>query len=261
MQVNLFGNVNGTRYEPPKVNLLDGANKSGGQPVSIKDTSWGKDMPVLKVNISNEGLRALHGDPSMSGAYERLQKTQKELAFWSEHQPIEGLTTRINRMAQEKLAEQTISGQPTIEDKAQNYLDAYAYLYDEISKGYDSGDRIRYIEVNESNLELYPNDKDGFHRLTKEEELGILQDEFNALIERRFGAERQKDSEEVAKALNELQTVKSKMGRTDLKTYEPERIPDRFIERVIKASQMFAADYGNSTGNTIAEIFKNLKFL
>ena len=50
-----------------------------------------------------------------------------------------------------------------ITDKANNYVKAYAELYDEIVKGYENGTR-----------EIYVADENGPRKLTKDEELSNL---------------------------------------------------------------------------------------
>ena len=60
MPVYLYGNANGT-YQPPNIDVFALAKAQNNKPVMFKDTEAGKNMPPVKVNISAEGLRALHG--------------------------------------------------------------------------------------------------------------------------------------------------------------------------------------------------------
>ena len=60
MSINLYGNVNGT-YQSPNIDVFALAKAQNNKPVLFKDTEAGKNMPAVKVNISAEGLRALHG--------------------------------------------------------------------------------------------------------------------------------------------------------------------------------------------------------
>ena len=60
MAINLYGNVSGT-YQKPNIDLFEMARKQNNQPVKFCDTEAGKNLPAIKVNISEEGLRALHG--------------------------------------------------------------------------------------------------------------------------------------------------------------------------------------------------------
>ena len=89
MAINLYGNVSGT-YQKPNIDLFEMARKQNNQPVKFCDTEAGKNLPVIKVNISEEGLRALHGS-KMKGSVD-IQKQMEEMQYISEHQPVESFS-------------------------------------------------------------------------------------------------------------------------------------------------------------------------
>ncbi len=60
MAVHMYGNVNGT-YQKPNLDLFEMAKKQNNQTVRFCDTEAGRNILAIKVNISEEGLRALHG--------------------------------------------------------------------------------------------------------------------------------------------------------------------------------------------------------
>ncbi|MBR3598976.1 MAG: hypothetical protein IKL53_03770, partial [Lachnospiraceae bacterium] len=60
MAVQLFGNINGS-YQPPNIDLFELAGKQNNQPLNYRDMEAVENVPAIKVNISKEGLRALHG--------------------------------------------------------------------------------------------------------------------------------------------------------------------------------------------------------
>ena len=74
------------------------ARKQNNQPVKFCDTEAGKNLPAIKVNISEEGLRALHGS-KMKGSVD-IQKQMEEMQYISEHQPVESFTNRLSRVMQ-----------------------------------------------------------------------------------------------------------------------------------------------------------------
>ena len=76
MAINLYGNVSGT-YQKPNIDLFEMARKQNNQPVKFCDTEAGKNLPAIKVNISEEGLRALHGS-KMKGSVD-IQKQMEEM--------------------------------------------------------------------------------------------------------------------------------------------------------------------------------------
>ena len=55
MAINLYGNVSGT-YQKPNIDLFEMARKQNNQPVKFCDTEAGKNLPAIKVNISEEGF-------------------------------------------------------------------------------------------------------------------------------------------------------------------------------------------------------------
>ena len=81
MAINLYGNVSGT-YQKPNIDLFEMARKQNNQPVKFCDTEAGKNLPAIKVNISEEGLRALHGS-KMKGSVD-IQKQMEEMQYISE---------------------------------------------------------------------------------------------------------------------------------------------------------------------------------
>lgn len=104
MAVHLYGNVNGT-YQKPNIDLFEMAKKQNNQPIRFCDTEAGRNVPAIKVNISEEGLRALHGR-KMNGSVD-IQKQMEEMRYISEHQPVESFTNRLSRVMQDSFVQFT----------------------------------------------------------------------------------------------------------------------------------------------------------
>ena len=83
MAVHLYGNVNGT-YQKPNIDLFEMTGKQNNQPVKFCDTEAGKNVPAIKVNISEEGLRALHGS-KIKGSVDIQKQTALPFAFVYPH--------------------------------------------------------------------------------------------------------------------------------------------------------------------------------
>ena len=231
MAVHLYGNVNGT-YQKPNIDLFEMAKKQNNQPVSFCDTEAGRNVPAIKVNISEEGLRALHGS-KMNGSVD-IQKQMEEMRYISEHQPVESFTNRLSRVMQDSFVQFTEDNSDerlTIQKKADILLEEFRGICDEITSGYKEGDRVRFIADATT--------EDGYRRLSKDDELSILLSEFGEFVEGRFGKEHQEQSIKVAKAVNELQKVKQELGYGDIQHYEPEYIPDNFVEDLLKAASQY----------------------
>ena len=63
-----------------------------------------------------------------------------------------------------------------------------------------------------------------------EDELAILQEEFDEFVESRFGKKYQEWNIKQINAINDIQKTKQRLGIGDGKVYEPEKVPERFAE-------------------------------
>ena len=235
MAVHLYGNVNGT-YQKPNIDLFEMAKKQNNQPVRFCDTEAGRNVPAIKVNISEEGLRALHGS-KMNGSVD-IQKQMEEMRYISEHQPVESFTNRLSRVMQDSFVQFTEDSSDenfTIQKKADILLDEFRGICDDITSGYEEGNRVRFIEDSTT--------EDGYRKLSKDDELSILLSEFSAFVEFRFGKEHQEQSVKVTNAINDFQKIKQELGYGDIKYYEPEYIPDGFVENLLKAANQYVDNH------------------
>lgn len=233
MAVYLYGNINGT-YQPPNIDLFALAKEQNNKPVRFCDTEAGKNMPAVTVNISPEGLRALHGT-KLPGSYD-VNALNEERRYESEHIPVESYYTRISREygeGVEKLRTENPDRKVTITDKENALLNTFKSIADEISAGYADGTRVRFVLDQES--------EDGYRKISKDEELVILQQEFGEFVDARFGKKHQQETELVMKQMESLQKIKQQMGRTDIKEYQPEKIPEDFLERILERARLHIA--------------------
>lgn len=234
MPVNLFENINGT-YQPPQMNLLGSAKVQNSNPVRYNENELGKNNPVVKVNISAEGLRALHGS-KLPGSVD-IKAEQEQIRYISEHQPTESYYNRMSREMSNALEQKRAEndGSLTIEDREDALMSSFQSIADEIVKGYENGARVRFVEA--------PDSEDGYRKLTKEDELEILQKEFDDLSEAKFGKKHQEEAEAIAKSLDALHKIMEENGKaTTAKKYDPIKMPDDFLERLLRKSRMFIAN-------------------
>lgn len=227
--MNIVGNINGG-YKAPQIDLFEIAKKRGveQQPVKTVSSILGKDT-ALKVNISKEGLQALRGSKLHEGS--DLSSRIAQMEYISEHQPIENFSDRLGRELRDSYANVTYEKRPSIEDKGNTLLNSLKKMADEIVAGNADGSRVRFIEDATAS--------DGYRRLSMEDELSILQDEFDEFVEGRFGKKHQEDSAKVVSALNEFQKIKQQNGLGATRVYEPEKISDKFIEDLLKAGRTY----------------------
>lgn len=184
MSLNLYGNINGAHYRAPEINLFEKAKENKMEQIRFSDTI-GVDKPEIKVNISGEGLRALHGS-KLNGSQD-WEKTSKEIEFMTYHQPLENYMNMFPRMLPSNY-EKASNGEYTFvqrneQEKADALVKGFESLYDEIKTGYAEGTRVRFVEDDTSD--------DGFRRISMNEEVGILKDEFEKFLHGRFGEEHQ----------------------------------------------------------------------
>lgn len=188
MHIQIFGNTNG-RYQPIQLNLFEQAEKQEQKLTLVKDAEFGKETPEIKVDISEEGLRALHGS-GLKGQV-NLEEQEKERKFLAEHQLVDSFSNGFRRSLDslyqkyEKETENNI----TVEEKGQAVIDAFTTMADEIVAGYADGNRLRFVEDVTS--------EDGYRKLSIEDELGLLKDEFDDFVNFRFGKERQEQNEKI----------------------------------------------------------------
>ena len=240
MGVNLYGNINGHRYSAPQINLLDTAKTQKKEEASFSESSMGKDMPAVSVNISEEGMKALHGS-KLAGSADPFE-TAAQIAYMSEHQPVESFTTQFSQMMPKNYT-MSESGEAvftphTMEEKETALVEGFKKLYDEVSKEYDEGTRVRYIED--------PTSEDGYRKLTKEEELSILKMEFDDYVDSRFGDERKAQEAAAKEALKEGQDLLRKLGKEPIgpNVDSTEEIPEGFAEKLKASTDNYAEAHG-----------------
>jgi len=242
MAVEMFGNINGMSYQPTNIDLFEMAKEQNHKPVRFQDTPAGKNMPAIKVSISPEGLRASQGNLASGSKFPGskfpgsidIKAEQEKMKYYSEHQPIESFRNRLARTMQEEMTklEQSNPGRGiSLSQKEEILMKGFQGIVDEISAGYDDGSRIRFAQDAGS--------EDGYRRLSKQDELSILQQEFDDFVNARFGEQHQKESEEVAKALSRLQEIKQERGMSDIRYYQPEKIPNGFVEKILQTSRRY----------------------
>lgn len=238
MSINLYGNVNGYTYTPPTINLLDSAKSEKNNQTTVSESIL-KDSPAVKVNISEEGLKALHGSklPGSANPFE----TAAQIRYMTEHQPIESFTSQFAQMMPQNYtmseSGEAIFTPHSMEEKETALIDGFKSMYDRISKEYDEGTRVRYIED--------PSSEDGYRKLTKEEELSILKMEFDDFVEGRFGDERKAQNEAVKTALRSVQELKRSLGKSvNAELSKIEEIPDGFADKLKESTSEYAKNHG-----------------
>ena len=115
MGMNIVGNVNGS-YKASQIDLFEIAKKRGieEQPIKTVSSILGENS-AIKVNISEEGLKALHG--SKLNGNDDLESRIQQMEYMSEHQPVESFTSRLGRTLQESYEGLSYEQRPSVEEK------------------------------------------------------------------------------------------------------------------------------------------------
>lgn len=229
MAVNLVGNVNGRSYDPPEIDLFEMAHKQENKLVKFNETVSGKENRPVKLEISQEGLRALHGS-NLKGTV-NIDEMTSEIRYISEHQPIESFTNRFSRLIPNEYLQIRGSGTSVAVEKGKALMNGFRNICDEIISGHEEGNRIRYMEDDTA--------EDGFVKISKEEELSILFDEFSVFIEDRFGKQHQEEAVKFAEAVNDIQNTKQRLGIGTNEYYEPIKIPEGFMEKLLSDAKQY----------------------
>lgn len=235
MSIALYGNINGQSYRPPTINLLDSSKSQKNEQVTVSNAF--PDTPAATVNISEEGLMALHGS-KLPGSADPFE-TAAQIAYMSEHQPIESYESKFSQMipSSYEMNErgESVYVHHTNEEKVAALSEGFKSLVDEINKGYDEGTRVRYVED--------PTSEDGFRKLTREEELDILQQEFDEFVDSRFGKERAAEDAKIKKSLDALQELKKSLGR-ETNEYKLEALSDEDAEGLKAKMRSYIGENG-----------------
>lgn len=229
MAVNLFGNINGRSYNPPTVDLFEMAHKQNSQFINISENKFGKESMPIKVEISQEGLRALHGS-KLKGSMD-IDEVTNEIKYLFEHQPIESFTNRFSQITPNEYLQLKGSGTSIAEEKRDALMSSFRNICDEIVSGYEKGNRIRYMEDDTA--------EEGFVKISIAEELSILLEEFSLFVENRFGKQHQEDAKKLAEATNDIQKTKQRLGVGTNQFYEPMQIPTGFVEKMIADAKSY----------------------
>ena len=140
-----------TNYMQEKATVKDADRKMMEQPVSISISNEGKEH--YRNNIQQSGQE------SYDAVLQRREKLKNEKISLIDY------GYEISRRAVRSNTSSTDAGESVLStaDKADGYVKAYAELYDEIVQGYEDGTR-----------EIYVAGENGPRKLTKEEELDVL---------------------------------------------------------------------------------------
>lgn len=161
-----------------KTNLFQESSlfPTNAQSKSFSEISTSDKGGYVSLNLSPEGIHALHSHEAMEGqdrvldmdAWEETADIRSKMVM----HPSDGIAGEFHmRFVQENTYGK--AGGSLKEQFTRNILSVYAQMYDEIRQGYRDGTREKWV------LEGDVSTKDGYRRVTEEEELAALDKAFD----------------------------------------------------------------------------------
>lgn len=155
-----------------KWNLLDYAKTIQHQEMQrvSENPEWKDANKTVTVSISNEGLRALHGQKLKGSVDVEEMKRMEEILPKLSYNPADehlwgmrnGITNELNVIKEQK-------GQYTMDEMLSVRMGAYADAYEALEKAYADGTRDVWVSDG-----IDENGKLQFHQVTKEEDFAYL---------------------------------------------------------------------------------------
>jgi len=195
----------------------------------------------VKLSISNEGLEYYRN---------RIQQSKKisDIDYSYEIQ---------KKAAQQNQNVDTGKSASNIIDKANNYVKAYAELYDEIVKGYENGTR-----------EIYVADENGPRKLTRDEELSNLDVAYKKTVDDFVTMETTNQHARgiIGEEMNKISKITSRSALAsdyigEQKTKGKDEIPENLIEKMYGAITSFKEKYTmiHHNQNQLSQLLMSVK--
>lgn len=217
-----------------KWNLLDYKNtKKHEQLQRVTDHSaWNNDNKSVTVSISEEGLRALHGQ-KLRGAVdtEEMKRMEEIIPKLSINPEDEFYWALRNDMSQALEAIKEQKGSYDLDDLLSIRMEAYANQYNSLLQSYENGTRDIYVCDGEDE-----NGKLQYHQVTMEEDIAYLDAAFSRIAESMAFSARSKEI---------LMEINEKFGGQQIDLELPEDYEDKLVDILESAMQKYKAMKNN----------------
>ena len=234
MKINIIGNsflTNNTEKTNVPHTLFENISAKEGQ-ISVK------------VSISEEGKKNYRNSLEQKGVDFDTVIEQRSGLLSGKNMPE---TDYSFEMGNKLAALKEIDVYKSTEDKASDLLKAYASIYDEIVKGYESGTRERYSRDSLS--------ESGYRKLTMSEEINALNAAYkkyadNLEIQAQQAPKIAQAHDEYMKKLSQIGAERAELATKAQKLYskvKDEGVMENISEKVVAASKVFVKQYANST--------------
>lgn len=212
----------------------------------------------VKLSISNEGLEYYRNRIQQSGQEKYDDVVQrKELLASKKISDIDYSYEIQKKAAQQNQNVDTGKSALNITDKANNYVKAYAELYDEIVKGYENGTR-----------EIYVADENGPRKLTRDEELSNLDVAYKKTVDDFVTMETTNQHARgiIGEEMNKISKITSRSALAsdyiwEQKTKGKDEIPENLTEKMYGAITSFKEKYTmiHHNQNQLSQLLMSVK--
>lgn len=212
----------------------------------------------VTLSISDEGREYYrnnfqqNGQETYNDVFERREQLKNEKISLVDY----GYEIQKRAAQQNKNAD---TGRSTLSttDKANNYVTAYAELYDEIVQGYENGTR-----------EIYVADESGTHKLTKDEELDALDAAYKKTVDNFVTMEKtnQHAREIIGEEMEKISKITSRSALTatyleEQKSRGTDEISENLNEKMYNAVTSFKEKYAifNPNVDKLSQLLASVK--
>lgn len=258
MSININNNTNQANTG---INIF-GTNKADTKKTAQKNVSFDSGSQTI-VTISKESRESYRKQVQEIGTqkmtYEDVIKTRSSIKEASKSIQVD----YNYQLAKEAgiLKEQRENGSAySVSNKAEDYVKAYANLYDQIVKGYKDGTIERYVEDK--------NSETGYRKLTMEEELNKLDEAYQKASELAdiFAENAKKAAPAFRDMAEKMSKINSSIANSYKKQAQTDDIPNNIGQKMITVAQKWKDVYNISGSKTssmesIVSIIKNTLYI
>lgn len=224
--------------------LINNAEKTNVSHKAFENIATKEGHIPIKVSISEEGKEKYKNNFGGKDESFDIMVEQRSELLSGKNMPETDYSFELgNKLA--TLKEKDVY--KSTEDKASDLLKAYASIYDEIVRGYESGTRERYCEDQSS--------ESGYRKLTISDEINSLNSAYKKYADNLEVQVQQ--AQKIAEAHDKYMEKLSKIGveRAGLATkaqdiyskVKDEGVMENISEKVVAASKVFVNQYANQS--------------
>ncbi len=254
MSININNNVNQININK---SLINDENKTKSNNEIKKNLSSNINNQTI-ITISKESRdsyrKKIQESSNHKKTYEDIIKTRNSIKEASKSITVDfgyELSKEVGKLKEQRTNNNTYS----LSNRAEDYVKAYANLYDEIVQGYKNGTREFYVEDE--------NSETGYRKMTMEEELNNLDKAYQkqAHMMDIFAQNTKNAASAFNSAAEKLSKINVSMANTYRTQAQTKDIPENIGQNMINIAQKWKDSYisSNSKYNSMEDILSIIK--